>query len=178
MEKHYDNKKKYQRINDSYQNIRNCTLLTTKILNDNNIKEFQDLLNKAQPLNDKEYNQREIIQFLYRKTKGNFCRYLSTSKLNSFILWTEARSIVMHFRIRGIIYIKWDGNKYVCNIHKGMMNTGKDQPHNNTQKQHNNKSGYTLSNIQLDSQNITCDNIDNNSLQPTTLEKIVNKDDI
>jgi len=111
-------------LRDNYKKIRNCKLLTDKYLNNENIEEFQRILNDSQPLSEQDICQRNVVQFLYRRNPANFCQFLSRSGLNSFVLWTEAKSIVAHFGLRGILYIKWDNesSRYVCSIHKNVMN--------------------------------------------------------
>ena len=113
---------KYQALKDSYFKIKNCRLLTEKTLTEQNINEFQDMLNEAQPYNNEEVADRRLIQFLYRKNPNNFCQYLARSGVSSFVLWTESKSIVTHFGLKGIVYVKWDENKYACSLHRSVVN--------------------------------------------------------
>ena len=115
-------KPQFHALRDKYQRIRSCKLLVDKTLERENIEEFQQLLNEAQPPADQS-EQRSMIQFLYRKHPSNFCQFLARSNLNSYILWTEAKSIVMHFGLRGVVYVKWDTDKYVCSLHKNVLNS-------------------------------------------------------
>jgi hypothetical protein len=106
-----------QQVYDSYKEIRNSELIRNKVLSDKNIECFQLSLNNAQPLSDEESKTRSLIQYLYRKNPTNFCRFLVRSKLNHLILWTEAKCIVRHFGLMGIVYVKWNNNSYECSLH-------------------------------------------------------------
>jgi hypothetical protein len=122
---HSKGKSQFHLLRNNYQRIRNCKLLVDKTLYDDNIEEFQQLLNESQPTTDQEMYQRSMVQFLYRKNPSDFCQFLARSGLNSFVLWTEAKSIVMHFGLKGVVYVKWDNdsNSYVCSLHKNVLNS-------------------------------------------------------
>lgn len=107
-----------QQVYDSYKEIRDSELIRNKILTDKNITEFQLSLNKSQPSSEEESKTRSLIQYMYRKNPTNFCRFLVRSKLSHLILWTEAKCIVRHFGLIGIVYVKWNDNMYECSLHK------------------------------------------------------------
>jgi hypothetical protein len=106
------------RILDSYKNIRKGALFTSKSLSDEAIGEFQRYLNEAQSNNASELQAQSLIQYLYRRNPNNFCRFLTRSRLSHLILWTEAKCIVRHFGLRGMVYVKWHDQGYVCSLHK------------------------------------------------------------
>jgi len=110
-----------QRVYDVYAEICNSDLILNKSINEKNIIEFQLLLNKSQPA-DGDLNNRLLIQYLYRKNPTNFCRFLIRSKLSHLILWTESKCIVRHFGLGGVVYIKWNDNKYECSLHNNVNN--------------------------------------------------------
>jgi hypothetical protein len=107
-----------QQVYDSYKEIRDSELIRNKVLSDKNIEGFQLSLNNSQPVSEEESKTRSLIQYLYRKNPTNFCRFLVRSKLNHLILWTEAKCIVRHFGLRGIVYVKWNDNSYECSLHR------------------------------------------------------------
>ena len=109
---------------DSYSDIIKCDLIANKILSDESVMEFQQLLNMAIPESEADTNYKEIIKFLYRKNPRDFYKLLISSRLKNIILWTESKCIVSHFGLRNIVYIKWDKdeNIYKCNIHNNIKN--------------------------------------------------------
>lgn len=109
-----------QQVFDSYRSIRDSDLILKKSLNDDSIKEFQDYLNASQPCNEEESKSRSLIQYLYRKNPTNFCRFLVRSRLHHLILWTEAKCIVRHFGLRGVVYVKWNDKEYECSLHRNI----------------------------------------------------------
>ncbi len=111
-----------QQVYDRYMDIRNSDLIVNKTLTDDTIASFQETLNNAQPQSDEEAMSRSLIQYLYRKNPVNFCRFLERSRLNHLILWTEAKCIVSHFNLRGVVYVKWDEDHYECSLHRNMNN--------------------------------------------------------
>ena len=111
-----------QQVYDAYKEIRNSDLILNNTLNETNIANFQSSLNKAQPNTEEESKSRSLIQYLYRKNPTNFCRFLVRSRLSHLILWTEAKCIVRHFGLRGIVYVKWNDSEYECSAHKSVNN--------------------------------------------------------
>ena len=109
-----------QQVYNAYKEIRESSLILNKTLDENNIAEFQSSLNKSQPSNDEESKTRSLIQYLYRKNPTNFCRFLVRSRLSHMILWTEAKCIVRHFGLSGIVYVKWNDIEYECSLHKNV----------------------------------------------------------
>jgi hypothetical protein len=109
-----------QKLFENYKDIVNSNLIRNKELSDENIAEFEYLLNQAQPQNDEEHCMRSFIQYLYRKNPGHFTRFIQRSSLNQLALWTEAKFMVRTFELRGLVYVKWDieNGKYVCSMHR------------------------------------------------------------
>lgn len=128
-----------QQVYDNYKRIRNSNLILNKTLNEKNIAEFQQYLNESQPINDDESQTRSLIQHLYRKNPNNFCRFLVRSRLSHLILWTEAKCIVRHFGLRGIVYVKWNDNEYECSLHRNVThNMDGDSQHPSVQRTYEN----------------------------------------
>lgn len=125
-----------QHLYDNYKRIRNSKLILNKSLDTDNIAEFQTYLNDAQPESPEDYQMRALIQYLYRKNPNNFCRFLVRSRLSHLILWTEAKCIVRHFGLRGVVYVKWnDDGAYECSLHRNVQSgTGADLEHPSVQK--------------------------------------------
>jgi hypothetical protein len=144
-----------QYVLDTYKDIRNSNLISNKSIYDGSIEEFRDLLNKAQPQSKEDVQIRSLIQYLYRRNPNNFCRYLIRSRLSHLILWTEAKCIVRHFGLRGIVYVKWNSSEYECSLHRHvgsdtdentikqiLSNIGCDEFENNRKTQYRGGSQY------------------------------------
>jgi hypothetical protein len=77
---------------------------------------FQSVLNKAQPVSKEELIQHQLIKSLYNENKSQFLSFIRNTRMESLILWTEARAIVSHFGLRGSIYAKWTGKDTMYDI--------------------------------------------------------------
>lgn len=128
-----------QQVYDSYKAIRSSDLILSKTLDEKNIEELQTHLNSSQPQSDEENMTRSFIQYLYRKNPTNFCRFLVRSRLSHLILWTEAKCIVQHFGLRGVVYVKWNDHEYECSLHRNVNhNTQGDMEHPSVQRTYDN----------------------------------------
>lgn len=130
-----------ERVIESYEKIKNSDLILNKVLSEENIIEFQNNLNYAQPENDDELKIQELFQYMYKANPINFIRFLLRSRLHHLILWTEYKCIIKYFGIYGIVYIKWDDNQYKCQMHK---NADKNIDVNDIENQLDKKTYYTI----------------------------------
>lgn len=130
-----------ERIIESYEKIKNSDLILNKVLSEENIIEFQNNLNYAQPENDDELKMQSLVQYMYKANPINFIKFLLRSRLHHLILWTESKCIVKYFGIYGIVYIKWDDNQYKCQMHK---NADKNIDVNDIENQLDKKTYYTI----------------------------------
>lgn len=114
-----------QHLYDGFNTITSCPLLSENILTEETIREFEYLLNQAQPKNANEESVRSVIQYMYWKNPINFCRFLLRSKLSHLILWTDAKCIIRHFQLRGLVYVKWneETNSYNCALYRNRRRT-------------------------------------------------------
>lgn len=71
---------------------------------------FQRFCNEALPKDESETLLRVVINNLYHNDKTSFNRCISKDQY--LVLLTDARSIVVHFGVQNLIYIKWDGSQY------------------------------------------------------------------
>jgi hypothetical protein len=136
---------------NAYKVIKNSTLITNNLLTDESIKEFQDTLNQAQPINDIDKTMFETFRLLYRSTI-EFDRFIVKNKIKHLILWTESKSIVRHFNLYGLVYVKWntDTNMYNCSLHKNSQETLErlkfNKLNNITYNRYNNTTNPTFNN--------------------------------
>lgn len=113
----------------AYKGIRDCALVRTKVVNEENLNEFSMWLNRSEPsklLEDGSVNkdyQKDVaahnfVRFvLVRGNEENFARYVSshTNSVNGLILWTGTRHIIKYFDLWKLVHIRWDKNqnKYI-----------------------------------------------------------------
>lgn len=107
---------------EAYDNIIKCNLISNKVLTNDSVMEFQNLLNTSIPQTESDINYKEVIKYLYRKNPCEFYKLIISSRLKNIVLWTESKCIVSHFGLRNIVYIKWDKDDdiYKCNIHNNI----------------------------------------------------------
>lgn len=73
---------------------------------------FQNFCNESIPKTESENMVRDLARDLFYADKTSFIRCCRSSN-SHYILLTDNRTIVMHFGIQDLIFIKWDGNKYI-----------------------------------------------------------------
>jgi len=112
---------------NNHKAINESDLIFKKTVTEDTIKEFEQLLNEAQPITGDDKKNRSLIQFMYRKNPTNFYRFLTRSRLSHIVLWTEAKCIVSHFGLNGLVYIKWDNTEYKCSVHRNTYNLHQDE---------------------------------------------------
>jgi hypothetical protein len=108
-----------------YQIIRNCALVKNKDFSTEALQEFETMLNSCQPqLADME--RFNTVKDFYNTSKYNFQRFIRNTALECTILWTESKSIVSWFHLRGVIYLSYDvkNQKYHVQLHRNLE--GKD----------------------------------------------------
>ena len=81
-----------------YRALSNCTAVTTQVINDQTLLEFQTLVNQAQPnAADVEGNtQRAFTKSLYYSNPIGFMHYITMTRnrVAALVLWTESKRIV------------------------------------------------------------------------------------
>ena len=75
------------------------------------------MLHYAQPQNPPEECYRKAVYFMYQKDKKGYITFLRKNNLLPLILWTDARTISQHFKLRGKIYLNWTGKFYTVSFH-------------------------------------------------------------
>ena len=107
-----------QYLYENHKIIREKRIFALEDITPDIIAGFEELLNASQPTNEDDLKSRTMIQYLHRKNPSNFCTFLRKSRLSHFILWTDAKSIIRHFNLTGLIYVKWENNCYKCSTHR------------------------------------------------------------
>jgi hypothetical protein len=95
----------------NYRAIKNCGLIKTKIVSEENLNEFEDLLNASQPCLDNDSDESikyNSMKEFYLLNKHKFIDLIRNTKLECLILWTESKSIINWFHLSGIVYLSYN----------------------------------------------------------------------
>jgi hypothetical protein len=112
-----------KQLYDSYKQLRNCTLVRDKQVDEKSLLEFQTLLNAAQPLpaDTTTCNYRDLVRMMYLSNKIGFLRYAGNSRnrVNALVLWTESKEIVRYFGLMGLVHLSWnvEAQAYMASKH-------------------------------------------------------------
>lgn len=103
---------------EAYKAVSTCNLVSRTSCTDADMKEFETLLNNAQPSHDSSlYGQYELARSMYRSNPRRYLSYITrpANNVSALILWTESKHIVDYFGLRNIVYLTWDrvNNRYV-----------------------------------------------------------------
>lgn len=120
-----------RRLYDIYINMKRSSLIVDRVQTPESLLEFQNLLNMTNPNTQNEAHARNIIYYLYKQNPDEFSKFVNKSKLKHLILWTESKFIVNHFKLQGIIYIKWNYVNYLCSKYKQLSCTESDNNQTN-----------------------------------------------
>lgn len=104
-----------------YQNINKSALVQNKDYSPEALSEFENILNGCQPL--AENNERfETVKDIYNSTRFRYQQLIRGTPIECTILWTESKSIVSWFNLRGIIYLNYDHgkSKYRVQLHRNL----------------------------------------------------------
>lgn len=105
---------------NAYQAIKNCALVKNKDYSPAALSEFESLLNDAQPTED--HKERFLtVKDIYNMNKFGFQKYIRGAG-DFLILWTESKSIVNWFHLRGLVYLSYDHkeNQYKVQRHRNL----------------------------------------------------------
>jgi hypothetical protein len=98
-----------QRLYQVYSDLKNSVLVQTQNATDENMLAFQQLLNQATPISEKEEAQRELVRGMYYSNPVGFMRYVSLSRnrVGGLVLWTESKRMARYFNLQGRVHISW-----------------------------------------------------------------------
>lgn len=114
-----------KRLYENYRAIQKCGLIQKDVFNDEDILEFEQLLNNAQPRDDIEAAQQYVIKGMFYSNQKGFIRYISNrqNRVGGLILWTESKRIAAYFNLMGRVHIGWDKvtSSYKVTLHNIML---------------------------------------------------------
>ena len=127
---------------ETFKSILACNLVTRTSSTEVDMKEFETLLNNAQPSKELPlHGQYELARAMYKSNPRRYLSYItrSANNVSALILWTESKHIVDYFGLRTIIYLTWnrENNKYiVLPYNKQYSQQVHDLHTNNTEQSH------------------------------------------
>lgn len=85
---------------------------------------FQNILNSAQP-SEEDFELYKFVKSMFNENKYKFLKFIADTKFECWILWTDSRSIINHFKLRGVLYIKWLGKDDLYSVSEFVSNKGR-----------------------------------------------------
>ena len=82
---------------------------------------FQNILNAAQP-KEEDFELYKIVKSMFNENKYKFLKFITDTKFECWVLWTDSRSIINYFKLRGVLYIKWLGKDDLYSISEFVSN--------------------------------------------------------
>lgn len=106
---------------NGYKLIKDCKLVKNKDYTQEALCEFEILLNDAQPMPE-DMERFSTVKDYYNVLKNSYQKFIRDTPLECTILWTESKSIVNWFDLRGIVYLRYDlqTSKYSIQLHRNM----------------------------------------------------------
>ena len=82
---------------------------------------FQNILNAAQP-KEEDFELYKIVKSMFNENKYKFLKFITDTKFECWVLWTDSRSIINYFKLRGVLYIKWLGKDDLYSVSEFVSN--------------------------------------------------------
>lgn len=123
-----------------YDLLKKSRLYTMKEINEQNLTDFANNLNKILPVNDYESGQKNIIYHMYECNRSEFRRYVYNNGIEYLLLLTPDLSRLLG--LKNVVNIKLINNSYIVNNiteRKHMKNRQRvvhHHEHNKHQKNH------------------------------------------
>ena len=88
----------------------------------NAMKVFEALLNSSQPT-ESDMDRYNTVKDMYNTAKYKYQYFIRGTDLECTILWTECRSIINWFNLRGRIYMEYDkeSRTYKVQLHRNFI---------------------------------------------------------
>lgn len=106
-------------LENNYNKLWNTKLVKDKIVTEESMKEFEDILNEVQPCNFND-PQAHIVysefKRVYDKIKNDIVWKKYSQILSSRVLLSEGVAIVKHFKIRNLVFLSWNPKEKKYNV--------------------------------------------------------------
>ena len=94
-------------LSTAYRKILKSPILQGEVT-DAEVTRFEELLNKALPTSQDNYDLFLFVKELFHNNKNKFLKFIENSEYNCFILWTENKTIMNRLNLRKKVYVKWN----------------------------------------------------------------------
>jgi hypothetical protein len=84
------------------------------------LQHFQQILNNSQPETPDEKLLYNLVHGMFLEGHNKFINYIRNTKMECFVLWCDARSIIRACNLQQVAYIRWDNNvrNYSVEVYK------------------------------------------------------------
>ena len=116
-----------KRLQNAYFQLKKSRIVLKNEFDNEAIIHFEKILNSSLPVSDYENNIYYLIKDMYYNDKNKFMNYINNSNLECFILYTDNKRIINHFKLMYKLYINWDKDlkKYIIEKYDKLNNTKK-----------------------------------------------------
>jgi hypothetical protein len=116
-----------KRLQNAYFQLKKSRIVLKNEFDDESISHFENILNSSLPVTEYENNIYYLIKDIYYNDKNKFINYINNSNLECFILYTDNKKIINHFKLLYKLYINWDKElkKYIVEKYDSLNNTKK-----------------------------------------------------
>jgi hypothetical protein len=116
-----------KRLQNAYFQLKKSRIVLKNEFDDESISHFENILNSSLPVTEYENNIFYLIKDIYYNDKNKFINYINNSNLECFILYTDNKKIINHFKLIYKLYINWDKElkKYIVEKYDSLNNTKK-----------------------------------------------------
>jgi hypothetical protein len=104
----------YKKVHTLLRQIRAPTFNKNSEQMSNIVSELEVLLNDSMPKTEDEQRQRVQEYLHYHRDSVGYNQHINDAKLRFLVLWTDYKSITNHFRLRNVIHVRWNGDRYEC----------------------------------------------------------------
>lgn len=136
-----------KRLYDTFCKVKSCSVVVEGKTTPEALQEFQDLVNEAQPVDDVEEQQKNMVKSMYHSNHIGFMRYVSDdrNRVGALVLLTESKRIVDYFNLRNKVHISWDreNKRYTASLHNriGVAANNASTTNTRSKDKYNNKNG-------------------------------------
>lgn len=104
----------FERLSSVWKLLVETDLVKTRVVTEDNLREFSRVLGKASPVTDIERAAGNIFRFMYARDKVHFYDYIGLSGSVPLILLTDGSLVIDELGLRGIVSIHWNkqGDEY------------------------------------------------------------------
>lgn len=116
-----------KRLQNAYFQLKKSRIVLKNEFDDDSISHFENILNSSLPVTEYENNIYYLVKDIYYNDKNKFINYINNSNLECFILYTDNKKIINHFKLIYKLYINWDKElkKYIVEKYDNLNNTKK-----------------------------------------------------